>query len=984
MKIRIQRNSLVMAALVLMLAACGGGDDSAPVPPPAPPPPPPTGIGSAGGTVNGPNGAKVEIPAGALTTTVNIVVEQTTAGSPALPGEFSVAGSMYAFTPHGTTFAVPVTITVPYDAAAVPAGVAPTLFKTNAQGAWEPVASATFGANTVTAQLSSFSLFQPMRPNPTVERKDPHRDWYIDPVNQPIERSPEVDLGGKIHVIRPFGTNGFFTFDGDDTRTLEVFSSTKGETFWASAEDVGEAFLRQSQKFVKLTENATLRFVITAGLLEALDLNLPPGPSECPRGLDATSCCPMLAMIQFTARAQTPLGELLLKPNGEPSLDTSGLVSMFGRAGQWGHFVGTEIEHTTFAWDHSQVFFSEDVDNHPGLRHPRVRLSTPIVFNVDMSMLDVGDDFRVISTVYAYAVNERGRESALGAYIRDPAKIGGSSMEFTGLEPVDDAAPAPFVPRPGVPCSSGPDPAAGEVQFSKPVYAFLESKHAGVADHGIFVIRTGGSTGAISAKISTGGGTAIPEEDYVPLDAIVHFPDGDTGQRLVSLDVLQDSESGLDKTVVLTLSEPGGCAVIGTQAEAVLTLLDDDRPPPPPLPSGLDPLFGTEGKVTTAFGGKDTAMALQADGKIVLVGGSTSDFVLARYDLNGSLDEEFGVGGTVTTNMIDGTAEEVARSIAIQSDGKIVVAGYTGVFGRTGRPAGNRFDFAVTRYDTDGTLDETFGTDGVVNSGVIGRAFAVAIQPDGKIVVAGDAPLTEDIVVARYLENGTLDGSFAGTGQLTTDINGGAELARNVVIQSNNTILVSGPHTKADDIARERHTVLVRYGENGAPDNSFGTAGEAVLSDAQVGQGLALQSDGKLLLVGSVDVGVAPSTVSLFALMRLLSDGTPDGTFGTAGAVSTFVSDLGDVAEAVAVQADGKILVSGRSSIMTNSNFALARFEATGALDDDFGLNGRMSVDFFGFTDSADSVAVQPDGKIVLGGLARDNVDGYGLARVLP
>jgi len=326
----------------------------------------------------------------------------------------------------------------------------------------------------------------------------------------------------------------------------------------------------------------------------------------------------------------------------------------------------------------------------------------------------------------------------------------------------------------------------------------------------------------------------------------------------------------------------------------------------------------------------------------------------------------------------------VARAVAIQSDGKIVVAGYTGVFGRPGRPAGNRFDFAVTRYDTDGTLDETFGTGGVVRSGVIGRAFGIAIQPDGKIVVAGDAPLAEDIVVARYLENGSLDGSFAGTGQVTTDINGGAELARNVVIQSNNTILVSGPHTKVDDITRERHTVLVRYGENGVPDNSFGTAGEAVLTDAQVGQGLALQSDGKLLLVGSVDAGVPPSTVSLFALRRLSGDGTPDGTFGTAGAVSTFVSDLGDVAEAVAVQADGKILVSGRSSILTNSNFALARFDSTGALDDDFGLNGRMSVDFFGFTDSADSVAVQPDGKIVLGGLARDNVDGYGLARVLP
>jgi alpha-tubulin suppressor-like RCC1 family protein len=144
---------VAIAALSTVLVACGSGSGSAP-PPPAPPP---ATVGPAGGTVNGPSGAQVVIPAGALSAATAIAVDQSSTGAPALPAGTTTFGAMFAFTPHGTSFAVPVTITVPFNAAAVSAGATPVLYKTNGAGTWERVANATVNAGTVTAQVTSFS-----------------------------------------------------------------------------------------------------------------------------------------------------------------------------------------------------------------------------------------------------------------------------------------------------------------------------------------------------------------------------------------------------------------------------------------------------------------------------------------------------------------------------------------------------------------------------------------------------------------------------------------------------------------------------------------------------------------------------------------------------------------------------------------------------------------------------------------------------------
>ena len=423
----------------------------------------------------------------------------------------------------------------------------------------------------------------------------------------------------------------------------------------------------------------------------------------------------------------------------------------------------------------------------------------------------------------------------------------------------------------------------------------------------------------------------------------------------------------------LTLSQPGGCAALGAQATATLRIVDDD--PPPPAPSGLDATFDGDGKAALeGFGGDRSAMALQSDGKIVMVGGTFTDFVLARFNANGSLDDSFGDDGTVTTDMVVNEQEE-ALAVALQPDGKIIVAGYTGTAG----PGGPQ-NFALARYLTNGVLDSSFGAGGKVVTGVVGNAFAVVIQPDGKIVAGGR--VGSDIQLARYLASGAPDPSFGLNGQLATptDIVGDADSAANIVLLSNGSIVVSGGSSVGGG---SDPTGLARYLPNGTLDAAFGNAGKVIL-DERVGEGLAVQSDGKLVLVGSVETATPPATQTQFRVMRLTANGAPDTSFGTGGKVSTAFSTRGDAARALAIQTDGRIVVAGGSSLQTNANFAVARYNTNGTLDTSFNGDGLVTVDFFSFTDIAESVAIQSNGRIVLGGLARDNVDGYGVARIVP
>jgi uncharacterized delta-60 repeat protein len=340
-------------------------------------------------------------------------------------------------------------------------------------------------------------------------------------------------------------------------------------------------------------------------------------------------------------------------------------------------------------------------------------------------------------------------------------------------------------------------------------------------------------------------------------------------------------------------------------------------------PGDLDLSFGSSGKIITPIvsSGDDFAqsVAIQSDGKIVVAGtafnGTNYDFALARYTSAGVLDNTFGTGGKVISPI--GPNGDDGFSVAIQSDDKIVVAGATFNGGS---------DFALIRYTSTGALDNTFGTGGKVISPIglgddVGRSMA--IQSDGKIVVAGYASTgTRDFALARYTSAGVLDNTFGTDGKVLSPIGLSDDYGFSVAIQSDGKIVVAG---YAFNGANEDFA-LARYTSTGALDNTFGTGGK-VLSPIGLfndyGYSVVIQSDGKIVVVGEASNG----TNNDFALARYTSTGALDNTFGTGGKVLSPIGSSRDTGFSVAIQSDGKIVVVGGASNGPSRDFALARYD---------------------------------------------------------
>ena len=394
-------------------------------------------------------------------------------------------------------------------------------------------------------------------------------------------------------------------------------------------------------------------------------------------------------------------------------------------------------------------------------------------------------------------------------------------------------------------------------------------------------------------------------------------------------------------------------------------------------PGDLDPTFGDGGRVVTGFDGSidDTpyyemdgfygrayAVAIQPDGKIVLAGVASYDgFGVARHRPDGSLDTSFGGTGAFQTTF---AAPSAAYAVAIQSDGKIVVVGTAGW---TGYPGKRRNSFAVARYTADGQLDGSFGADGIVSTRfnlATAEAYAVAIQPDGKLIVAGRAGRA--FALARYGGDGSLDTSFGSDGKLRTRFlkRPSWEAAADVVIQADGGILMSGA---ACDGAR-CSVALARYLPDSSLDASFGEGGIVLAPSRRVTGGqLAVQADGKIV-VGAGHL-----------LFRFDPDGALDTSFSDDGWVRTATAAFG-----VGLQEDGKIVVTGPGK-WEPYYFTVARFDPAGLLDRSFGDGGSTEVGFPGFDNVSYALAVQADGKIVVVGTTSDiNIDGkFALARFL-
>jgi uncharacterized delta-60 repeat protein len=255
----------------------------------------------------------------------------------------------------------------------------------------------------------------------------------------------------------------------------------------------------------------------------------------------------------------------------------------------------------------------------------------------------------------------------------------------------------------------------------------------------------------------------------------------------------------------------------------------------------------TGGASTVDFGGEESAndMVRQPDGKLVIVGSTSTDggdFAIARLNADGTLDTSFGNGGKQTANF-GGT--DAAEKVALTAEGKIVIVG----------EGGSTHDMAVTRLNSDGSIDKSFGSFGeeLINFGGTETARGVAIQVDGKIVVEGstDALNGGDVAAARLNPNGGLDSSFNGNGKLTLDYGLSKDDGTGVAIQQNGRIVVMANADPNHDF------VVTRLNADGSIDSSFGTSGTATVDYGgdEFDGDVVLQPDGNIVLVGSTDVG---------------------------------------------------------------------------------------------------------------------------------
>jgi len=408
-------------------------------------------------------------------------------------------------------------------------------------------------------------------------------------------------------------------------------------------------------------------------------------------------------------------------------------------------------------------------------------------------------------------------------------------------------------------------------------------------------------------------------------------------------------------------------------------------------PSGeLDATFGNDGRVI--FGeslfaeGVGFAGAQQADGKLIIVGsglaaGEPFNAAVLRLNVDGTLDPTFGSNGVAVIDISPGYDDGYA--MLLQPDGKIVVAG-------SAEPNETDFDFAIARLDADGSIDETFGNGGSTVLDLGGSddiATGVALVEDGRVVVAGysNANTDYDFAFARFNSDGTLDSTFGANGSVFVDANSENNLAFALTRQADGKLVACGSVLPSPDEFLVGEMMAVRVNANGTVDTLFGVSGVAIVdTGTTIGYSASCKAlpDGTIVLAGA-----SGTTGADVALARLTSSGALDQTFGAGGLVS---ADLGrsEYVQAMLLLADGKLGVVGLiedGDGSTPRDIFIARFDADGALDTAFGNAGSTIADFGNSRFAADSeglgILEQTDGKLVAIGRAA-HADNFGFAVV--
>jgi uncharacterized delta-60 repeat protein len=380
-------------------------------------------------------------------------------------------------------------------------------------------------------------------------------------------------------------------------------------------------------------------------------------------------------------------------------------------------------------------------------------------------------------------------------------------------------------------------------------------------------------------------------------------------------------------------------------------------------PGDLDTTFDGNGKKQVNFGGSDEphTVLVQPNGRIVVAGGGAPahSFCVVRLRSNGAFDETFGSGGE---KLIDfGGDEEAAWGAALQPDGKIVLAG------------DSNFKVAVARLNANGSLDTTFAGDGkkVFSWGALSRAMAPLVLPNGKIVLAGfSGPEGGNVQVARLNANGALDPTFGTGGKVAIDF-GGDDFGLAAARQANGRILIAGQTRPT--FGGQSTGIVVRLRTTGVLDPDFDGDGQKLLPGMEGARAILVQPDRKIVIAGN------PPDSSVMLVTRLNPNGTPDTTFdGDGTAMIDFGPGTDDFANAAVLQPDGKIVVAG---YVQGGLFAVARLNPNGSPDTTFSADGKATVDF-GAVAFGQAVALQPNGRIVVVGQLTDG-DNFAIARLL-
>ena len=390
------------------------------------------------------------------------------------------------------------------------------------------------------------------------------------------------------------------------------------------------------------------------------------------------------------------------------------------------------------------------------------------------------------------------------------------------------------------------------------------------------------------------------------------------------------------------------------------------------LVTDYDDSFSTNGIVVTTGNGTASRMTLQNDGKIVVASDYGNTIALIRYLPDGTLDDTFGTAGVAVTELSTDWHDTLYISdlqvinMTLLSSGKLLVVGYTS----TGDFDMNTPDMIVIRYLSDGTVDTTFGYNGLARIHVNGEdhAYAVVEKSDGKLIVVGDSVIqfnNPSPVILQLNENGTLDNTF-GTNGVTQTLLGSSGNSFNLAVQDDNKIVVSGTAI----IGSKPNGFVMRYTEDGIVDTSFSDDGYLSLDIGvtnTLGWDVVINPSGEILFSGTAYNG---SDYDLF-LAKIDVDGELVTSFGTDGVIESDFGDVGLYRGELALDLFSRVIVTGES----DSNIFVARYTSTGSLDTTFDDDGFLAVPSSTNVRGVD-VLIQPyDQKIVALGTFFDGIN---------